>query len=202
MKKILSILFLLISLFAVGQDSISPINQFLLRKGYEFPDSTPTKKSTNWQWPDTLYYNTSYKSTLLGSITIPFLSSNIEIAKGIYSVTPAVNIGIGYTWFWGSFIFNEDDKITVDPKAFFGLVVNTGLQNGLNLKAGGLFISGFIGLGPFTLLFGYDIINRSPSLGIGGRIDLYTISQKYLHILGKVHPVRKPRKIAPMITPY
>lgn len=109
-------------------------------------------------------------------------------------------MGLGYTWFWGDFIFNENDKITVDPKVFFGVVANTGLESGLNFKEGGLYASGFIGISSFTLIFGYDIINKSPSLGVGGRIDLYSISQKFLHVLGRVHEVRRHKKIAIPIT--
>jgi hypothetical protein len=196
----------LFSFSALAGQDISPITKFLLKKGYTFPDSTKnTRKSpkTN-QWPDTLYYNTVYKSKLLGSITVPFISSGVEIKGGILkgkdSVTTTLSIGLGYTWFWGDFIFNENDKITVDPKVFFGLAATTGLSNGLNLEKGGLYVTGFIGVSSFSILFGYDIINKSPTLGLGGRIDLYSISQKYLHILGKVHAVRKHKKIAFPIT--
>lgn len=188
----------LTSSIAVGQEDISPITKFLIKKGYTFPDSV--KRNNNTQWPDTLYYNTAYKAKVLGSITIPFFFSSIELAKNTLTVAPAVNIGLGYTWFWGSFIFNENDKITVDPKAYFGVMANTGLQNGLNLKTGGVFSGGFIGVSSFTLIFGYDIVNKTPSLGIGGRFDLYSISQKYLHLIGKIHPLRKPKKIALPIT--
>jgi hypothetical protein len=185
-----------------GQDSLNPITQFLLKKGYTFPGSVKKNNIPDSlrQWPDTLYYNTTYKSTLLGSITIPFYFSNVELRDGKIQLSPAVNIGVGYTWFWGDFIFNEDDKITVDPKVFFGLVVNTGLQNGLNLKQGGLFTGAFIGISSFNLIFGYDIINGAPSIGAGGRVDLYSISQKFLHVIGKVKEVRKHRNIALPIT--
>lgn len=199
MKNLAFVFLIFVSSFAIGQDNYGPITNFLLKKGYRFPDSA--KKNKNTQWPDTLYYNTTYKSKLLGSVTIPFFFSSIEIAKGTYTVIPTVNIGLGYTWFWGNFIFNENDKITIDPKAYFGVMANTGLQNGLNLKTGGVFSGGFIGVGSFTLIFGYDIVNKTPSLGLGGRIDLYSISQKYLHIIGKVHPLRKPKKIVPPISP-
>jgi len=111
-----------------------------------------------------------------------------------------VGVGLGYTWFWGDFIFNEDDKITVDPKVFFGLAASTGLSDGLNLKSGGLWASGFIGISTINLVFGYDIINHSPALGIGARIDFFTLSQKFLHVLGKVHSVRKHKSIAEPIT--
>jgi hypothetical protein len=208
MKKALLIpLFFLIAYSASAQDIFSedprPIPNFLIKRGYRFPDSAKEKEidfTRTQQWPDTLYYNTPYKSKLLGSFTIPFYFSNIEIADNKITVTPAVNLGVGYTWFWGDFIFNENDKITIEPTVSFGVLANTGLQSGLNLKEGGLFLGGFVGVSAFTLIFGYDAINKSPSLGIGGRIDFYTISQNFLHILGKVHEVRKHKSIAPKIT--
>jgi len=200
--------FLLVTLFlfsgisiAIGQTE-SPISQFLTKRGYTFPGS---QNKNNLQdslkkWPDTLYYNTEYEGVLLGSITIPFFFSSIEIVSAKITVSPTVNLGLGYTWFWGDFIFNENDKITVDPKVYFGLFANTGLENGLGLKSGGLITAGFVGVSSFTLIFGYDIINKSPSLGVGGRIDFYTVSQKFLHVIGKVHQVRKHKKINPPIT--
>ena len=199
MKKLLFVLFSLISLIAAGQeDSLSPITKFLLDRDYHFPDAR--QRTYNTQWPDTLYYNTPYKSKLLGSITIPISFSSIEILKGQYSVSPTVSLGLGYTWFWGDFIFNENDKITVDPKFFFGLIGNAGLENNFSFnKLASFLAGGFIGIGSFTLFGGYDVINKSPSLGVGGRIDLYTLSQNTLHIIGKVRPVRKHRRIAPMI---
>ncbi len=199
MKKAVFSLFILIPLLASAQDSVSPINTFLLRKGYQFPDST--KKVSNSQWPDTLYYNTPYKGNLLGSLTIPISFSSIEIAKGNYVVSPTVSLGLGYCWFWGDFIFNENDKIAVDPKIYFGVIGNAGLENNFSFnKLASFLAGGFIGVSTFTLFGGYDVINKSPSLGVGGRIDFYNISQKYLHILGKIKPVRKHRKIAPIIT--
>jgi hypothetical protein len=199
MKYLLCVYLVYVSSFVVAQEELSPITKFLIRKGYTFPESAK-KDSTQAkikQWPDTLYYNTSYKSKLLGSLTIPFFFNAIEIAPGNrFSVNPTVNIGFGYTWFWGSFIFNENDKITIDPKVYFGVMANTGLQNGLNFKEGGVFSGGFIGVGSFTLIFGYDAVNKTPSLGFGGRVDFYTISQKYLHIIGRVHELRKHKKIA------
>jgi hypothetical protein len=207
MKRLLLILYLLFGSLSIitAQIDESPITKFLIKRGYRFPPSLKNNRPDSvQQWPDTLYYNTVYKSKLLGSITIPFLNSGIEIKGGIpsgnYSVTPTIGIGVGYTWFWGDFIFNENDKITVDPKVFFGLAATTGLSNGLNLEKGGLYVSGFIGISTFNLTFGYDILNHSPTLGLGGRVDLYTISQKYLHVIGKVHEMRKHKRIAPPIT--
>jgi hypothetical protein len=184
--------------FAKGQDSINPITQFLLKRGYIFPGSPKAKiiPDSLKKWPDTLYYNTTYKSKLLGSVSIPFYFSNVEIYHGTINLSPTINIGVGYTWFWGDFIFNEDDKITVDPKLYFGVMANTGLEYGLSLKQGGFLAGGFIGVSALTLFFGYDIINRSPSLGAGGRVDFYTLSQKFLHVIGKTKEVRKHRAIA------
>lgn len=208
MKPFLLVVFFVLgsSSISVAQNNESPITRFLNKRGYIFPDSAKHNPLTRKEkrWPDTLYYNTVYKSKLLGSITVPFLNSGIEIKGGIpsgsYSVTPTIGIGVGYAWFWGDFIFNEDDKITVDSKVFFGLAATTGLSNGINLERGGLYLTGFMGISTFNLTFGYDIINHSPTLGLGGRIDLYSISQKYLHILGKVHEVRKHKRIVPPIT--
>jgi hypothetical protein len=202
MKKIL-ILFILISSVAIGQDTINPIVKFLAAKKYKFPDSVQksTTHKSNPQWPDTLYYNTAYKANLLGSVTIPISFSSIELAKGNYEVSPTVGLGLGYTWFYGNFTFEEDDRITVDPKLSFGLLADAGLANYFSLsKFTSFFMGGFIGIGPFTLFAGYDVVNRSPTIGLGGRIDFYTLSQKFLNIHGKVREVRKLKRIAQPIT--
>lgn len=199
------------SSIAFGQADYGPITKFLLQKGYVFPDSA--KKNTNRahikQWPDTLYYNTVYTPKLMGSITFPFAFSSIEkvtvtnstnnSTSSSYEPVPTVSLGVGYTWFWGTFIFNEDDKIIVEPKAFLG--VYEGSTGSAFNKLAGLYTGGFVGVGSFSIFFGYDAINKNPSIGVGGRFDLYTASQKHLHILGKVHEVRKHKKIAPIISP-
>jgi hypothetical protein len=212
MKLVLSILFFVCFVFStlIGQDIFEedkrPIPNFLIKRGYVFPDSTKeVNLSGNRQWPDTLYYNTPYKSKLLGTLTIPISFSNIEFhgvkTKDSLAVSPTISIGIGYTWFLGDFIFDENDKITVDPTFCFGLIANAGLENNFSLnKLAGFFIGGFIGVGAFNLFGGYDLISKSPSLGVGGRIDFYTISQKFLHVIGKVHEARKHKSIAPRIT--
>jgi len=138
----------------------------------------------------------------LGCATIPISFSNIELARGNTEVSPTVGIGFGYSWFKGKFFFNENDKITIDPSFFYGFIANVGLENNLSFNQLASFaIGGFIGVGNFTLFGGYDFINKSPTIGLGGRIDFYTISQNYLHVYGKVHEVRKHKKIALLITP-
>jgi hypothetical protein len=204
MKSLLLALLVFASSIVVAQEeNNSPIVKFLIKRGYIFPDSLKGRvlPDSLKQWPDTLYYNTAYKSTLLGSMTIPISFSSIEITKGNYVVSPTVSLGVGYTWFWGDFIFNENDKVTVDPSVFFGLIANAGLENNFSFnKLAGFFTGGFVGVGAFTLFGGYDLINKSPSLGVGGRIDFFSISQKYLHVLGKVHQVRRHKRIALPIT--
>ncbi len=54
----------------------------------------------------------------MGSLTLPITFSSIEITNGNAVVSPNVSLGIGYTWFYGDFIFNEDEKITIDPTFF------------------------------------------------------------------------------------
>ena len=150
---------------------------FLNKRGYTFTDSNTinTRVDSLQKWPDTIYYNTSYRATLLGSPTIPISFSKIELVDGKYQVTPTVSIGYGYTWFTGKFIFNENDKITIDPVFFFGLIADIGLQNDFRLnKLTSIFTGGFIGFGAFSLFGGYDYMTQSPSIGLGGRIDLFT----------------------------
>ncbi len=200
MKKILFTLFFLSAACIVNaQQEKSPIVQFLNKRGYTFPDQRPVKTAsdTMQKWPDTLYYNTVYKPQLLGSATIPISFSRIEMIDGKYEVSPTLSIGYGYTWFTGDFIFNENDKITVDPGFFFGLVADVSLQNDFSFnKLAGFFTGGFIGFGDFSLFGGYDFVSGSAALGLGGRIDLYSVKQNALHPIGRVRELRKHKRIA------
>ncbi|MDF2449041.1 MAG: hypothetical protein K0R26_1545 [Bacteroidota bacterium] len=175
----------------------SPTVQFLEKRGYIFQDSSSRVSKPMEKWPDTLYYNTVYVSNLLGSPTIPISFSRIEFVDGKYQVSPTISLGLGYTWFTGNFIFNENDKITIDPKLFFGLIADVGLQNDFSFKElTGIFAGGFIGFGNFSLFTGYDFMSRSPSIGLGGRIDLFTVSQNFMMPIGKVRELRKHKKRA------
>lgn len=209
--------FIAFSSLAIGQEE-NPTTQFLIKRGYVFPDTS--LHVHNKLWPDTLYYNTPYKSKLLGTFTIPISFTSIELTKttstntsngngsnggsnSSVEVSPNVSIGIGYAWFWGDFIFNEDDKITVDPKIFFGPMASIGIDNSFLFNKLASFSPGaFIGVSSFTFFLGYDLVNHTPSIDVGSRIDLYSVSQKLLHIIGRVHEVRHHRRIAPPITPY
>jgi hypothetical protein len=199
---ITSFILLLAILLANAQEEKSPITQYLYKRNYQFPDSTrPAIPDSLKKWPDTLFYNTIYKARLLGSPTIPISFSRIENVNGNYVVTPTIAIGYGYTWFYGDFIFNENDKITINPTVSFGLIADIGLQNDFSFqKITGMFVGGFVGVGAFSLFIGYDFISNSASLGLGGRIDLYTINQKYFKPIGKVKEVRHHKSIAPMIS--
>jgi len=203
--KIFFLLFLLVIIeMSAGHvnaqpEDKSPIVQFLIKRGYTFPDSIRQSSLPDslQKWPDTVFYNTVYKARLLGSPTIPFSFSRIEYVNGNYQVTPTLSIGYGYTWFTGDFILNENDKITVDPGFFFGLVSDIAVQNNFQLnKLTGWFAGGFIGFSSFSLFFGYDFISTSAAIGIGGRIDLYTIRQIALHPVGRVREERKHKHIA------
>jgi hypothetical protein len=207
MRKILSLLvFLIFTIpFSYAQkkkDEKSPIVEFLNKRGYTFPDAKKKKALPDslQKWPDTLFYNTVYKAKLLGSPTIPISFSRIEYINGKYEVSPTLSIGYGYAWFTGDFIFNENDKITVDPSFYFGLVGDVALQNDFSFnKIAGFFTGGFIGFGNFSLFFGYDYVSHSAALALGGRVDVYTISQKALHPIGKVYEERRHKRIAPRI---
>lgn len=181
----------------IGQkEEKSPTSKFLHKRGYTFPGrKKDSQRST--KWPDTLYYNTTYKSKLLGSLTVPITFSRVEFVDGKYQVTPTIGFGLGYTWFFGKFIFSENDKIIVDPTIFFGLVADIGVQNDFNLfRPAGFFTGGFVGTSAISLFFGYDFVTRSATLGLGSRIDLYTLTQKALRPIGDVRPVRRHKKRA------
>ncbi len=196
MKSNLFSLFFLILFFSEikAQEEKSPTAQFLHKWGYIFPDSTGKydEPDSTDKWPDTLYFNTVYKSKLLGSPTIPISFSRIELVDGKYQVSPTISLGYGYTWFTGTFVFNETDKIMVDPHFYFGAAADVSLQNDLQLdKLAGFFTGGFIGFGNFSLFIGYDFITHSPSVSIGGRIDVYTFHQLSLKPIGKVSESRR-----------
>jgi hypothetical protein len=204
-KSFLAILGLIIfsCSLAIGQDLRSPNSKFLTKRGYTFPDSTNkgTLAFGNRQWPDTMYYSTMYKSRLLGSLTIPITFNSLHVSNGEGIVSPNVSIGLGYTWFYGDFIFNEDDKMTVDPTFFFGLLGDIGIGSATSFsKVAGFLAGGFIGVGAFTLFGGYDVLNGYLVVGLGARVDFFTFSQKFLHVFGRVHEVRKHKSIAKPIT--
>ena len=193
-KIFLAPILILFFSYAHGEEEKSPTALFLYKWGYIFPDSTHTHDQPDSldKWPDTLYFNTVYKSKLLGSPTIPVSFSRIELSGGEYQVTPVISIGYGYTWFTGNFVFTETDKIVVDPRFYFGAVADFALQNDLQLdKLAGFFTGVFVGISSFSLFMGYDFITGSPSVSIGGRIDVYTFRQLSLNPIGKVKEARK-----------
>jgi hypothetical protein len=90
-----------------------------------------------------------------------------------------------------------NDKITIDPSFFFGLIGDIGLQNDFSLnKLASIFNGGFVGIGAFSLFAGYDYLSKSPSIGLGGRIDLFTLSQDFLYPIGKIREARKHKSVA------
>ena len=203
-KSILVILVLLFTVIASNaqDDSLdfkSPTVKFLIKRGYVFRTKAQAKNIPDSlkKWPDVMYYNTIYKAKRMGSPTIPFSFTKIEYVNGEVEVSPTISIGYGYTWFTGDFMFTDYDKIIVNPKFFYGLIGNIGIQSNFSLKnLANIFMGGFIGIGSYSLFAGYDFIAHSPSIGLGARIDLYTIKQDFLKPFGKVHVLRRPKSFA------
>lgn len=190
----------------VAQEKLSdksPTVQYLIKWGYTFPDSSLVNPSVEElrKWPKILYYNTIYKAKILGSPTLPFNFTKIDLVDGKVEVISTISLGYGYTWFTGDFLFNEYDKIIVNPSIYFGAVSNVGLQSNLSFnRLGSFFIGGFVGIGSFSFFAGYDFISLSPAIGLGGRLDLYSIWQDFLKPIGKVHELRKHKSFAIPIT--
>src|ERR1035437_8622073 len=98
MKKIVSIIIIILCTISISyaQQDKSPLFKFLHKRGYRFSDENKSESSD--QWHDTLYYNTIYKASLLGSPTIPFSFSSVAFdRKGNYSLNSAIKLGYGYT---------------------------------------------------------------------------------------------------------
>ena len=203
-ESIVFSIFVFITFTALAQkEEKSPTAKFLYKRGYTFPGNNKTKENSTGKWPDTLYYNTRYKSRLLGSPTIPISFTRAEFTSSQYQLSPTISVGYGYTWFFGHFTFSEEDKILVDPTLFFGLLADVGIQNGFDLRRpAGFFTGGFIGAQAFSLFVGYDWVTHSPSIGLGSRIDVYTLSQKALRPIGKVIAIRRRKKFANPIDEY
>jgi hypothetical protein len=199
MKKNLFILIIsIISISTINaQQDKTPLFRFLHKRGYRFNDSIPSAQCG--KWCDTLYYNTIYRATLLGSPTIPFSFSNITFdQQGNYALNTALKFGYGYSWFLGDFTFNEADQITIRQTIAFGFAGDFGLQNSfLTAKSTTSFVAGaFIGLQTFSLFFGYDFIEKSSVFGLVTRLDLYTIFPALLKPFGKVRELSGHRKEA------
>jgi hypothetical protein len=202
MKVLLFTLCLFCIINVSAQENKNPVVQFLLKRGYTFPDSVRQSELPDSlrKWPDTVFYNTTYKSKLLGTPTIPFSFSRLELVDGKYQLSPTISLGYGYAWFFGKFIFTETDKVLVEPTFFFGAIGDIALQSDLNFKKlAGIFAGGFIGFGGISLFAGYDFLASSPSFGIGSRIDIYTIYPKSLKPFGHVKAVRKHKRSAPPV---
>lgn len=203
MKKrvFLLVLSFIVSALVFGQDNKSPNFKFLTKRGYVFPGTNKQSLAVTreTQWPDTLFYNTVYKSSLLGSPIIPISFDRIDLKDGNYQIGSDLSLGFGYTWFFGDFTFNENGKLTIDPQFFFGFyVADIGLKNNFftGRLTGSLVTGGFVGFKSFSLFGGYDFLAKSVTIGLGARIDLYSISSSYLKPIGKVIEVRKHKRDA------
>jgi hypothetical protein len=176
-----------------------PTVTFLQKRGYVFPPpgAAPTTAPPQEKWPEVVYYNTEYKSPLLGSLSIPYSFAKIERNGGKFQVSPVISLGLAYNFFFGDFIFGENDRILTDQSFCFGPMALAGVQNDFNLnKFTSIVTGGFIGLGPISLFFGYDYFTNSFSLEFGQRVDFYLLSQNFLNPIGRVHPVRNPKSTA------
>jgi hypothetical protein len=202
MRKILLLaaIFLLTVFVTKAQQDKTPLFKFLHKRGYRFLNTNPSKSCD--KWCDTLFYNTIYRATLLGSPTIPFSFSSVAFdKKGNYSLNSAIKLGYGYTWFFGDFTFNESDQITIRQAFAFGLEGDFDLQNSfLSGKGTTSFVAGgFIGLQTFSLFLGYDLIQKTSVFGLVTRMDLYTIFPSMLKPFGKVRELSGHRKEAVIV---
>ena len=179
-----------------SQEEESSVSHFLKKRGYKPPDGNASKHIiANSNWPDTVFYDTPYTCSLIGSATIPLTFSRIEFKGGDYKLGTTMSLGYGYTWFIGDFRFEQNDKILVDPDLFFGVSADIGLKNDFNTNkvTGAATVGGFIGIKSFSVFGGYDILAKSWTAGIGAKIDIFTLSQESIRPFGKVYSLKKPK---------
>jgi hypothetical protein len=194
---------LIIAVFTIinanAQQDKSPLFKFLKRRGYHFLTISDTSK--NDQFPDTIYYNTIYKAPLLGSPTIPFSFSSIDLSNPNFSLNTILKLGYGYTWFLGDFVFTEDDEIRIRQTFSFGVEADVDVSNSfLTGHATSSFVAGgFVGLQTFSLFAGYDFIKKTTTVGVITRIDIYTLFEQCLNPIGKVYEQRGHRRGVEMV---
>ncbi|NPV01493.1 MAG: hypothetical protein HPY53_08945 [Brevinematales bacterium] len=146
------------------------------------------------KWPKVLYYNTPYCGGLLGTPTIPISFSRLVYSpdtKELY-LEPSFSIGVGYTFFTGEFYFTEDNKININPYFLFGFSLDIGARNESAEKATVFSVTpgAFIGFSSFSLYVGCELMSRQWVLGIGFRLDFFSLDNSRFHVYGdKVIPV-------------
>ncbi len=191
MNKYIAIaLIFVFSAVLYSQEKESSVIRFLKKRGYVSPQQILSNRALkpNPNWPDIVFYDTPYTCSLLGSPTLPLTFSRIEFKGADYKLGTTMSLGYGYTWFVGDFRLERNGKILVDPQFFFGVAADIGLKNDFNSDkvTAGATLGCFAGIKSFSVFGGYDILAKSWTVGIGTRIDIFTLSQESVIPFGKV----------------
>jgi hypothetical protein len=159
------------------------------------------KSANDPKWPSTMYYNTEYTAGLFGTPTIPITFNRLQIKDGKAQLGTSISMGVGYTWFFGDFTFLEDGSIKVDHQFLLGIAGDFSIQGSPNeaeIKTGAT-LGGFLGFKQISLFAGYDFVNKSYPVGIGARLDFFSLSSDKFYPYGTIRPVREPRTDAKII---
>lgn len=100
---------------------------------------------------------------------------------GDWRVGANVAIGASYVFMLGKGTGLEDGSVRVDPAFFIGLTGNFGVaqdpdEDGAISES--FMLGGVLGFSGLSVIAGRDILAKTPILGVGGRIDLLTLTDK------------------------
>lgn len=110
--------------------------------------------------------------------TIPITFGRVEKGSdGQYQVGSAIDLGYGYMWFSGAGTYGADGTMLVEPAFFGGFALNTGVRNSSPGVGGSASVTGFIGLSKVALSVGYDVVGKSPIIGIATKIDVLSFKK-------------------------
>lgn len=101
-------------------------------------------------------------------------------------IVPTLSMGIGYFWISATSVIDEkSESIRIDPTSAIGMTTSFGLVNRIDGTAGiepSFTLAGVIGFRSMAMSFGYDLLTKSPVLGVGFRIDVFGLSRNSYRI--------------------
>jgi len=127
--------------------------------------------------------------------TVPVSFSRVEKKDDDdYHLGATLNLGYGITWLRGTGVYEEPESknpnsldsvkaaiakgsLNVSTIWYWGIAANTGVRDGGQDVGGSLGLSIFAGLHDFGLTLGYDLLGKTPFVGLGGKIDVFQMKR-------------------------
>ncbi len=98
-------------------------------------------------------------------------------------IAPALSVGIGYAWISGVTIIDAtSESLRIEPQTSIGIATSFGAVNGVDGITVSITVSGVIGFNSLNMSLGYDLITETAVLGVGFRIDVFSLSRNSYRI--------------------